>query len=124
MQLSEMGDDIHWLIKITIRNAATYDEVGVTTQNIEKVNYIYEANGWGKTTISNFFGSAEENQFSDCKVEWKNNVSEKVFVLTHNVYFHKELSFIGNGNNPNKNIHYWILRKKNYITNIQYYEFR
>lgn len=46
---------------------------------------------------------------------------KQVFVLTHNVYFHKELSFIGNGNNPNKNIHYWILRKKNGITNIQYY---
>lgn len=37
---------------------------------------------------------------------------KQVFVLTHNVYFHKELSFIGNGNNPNKNIHYWILRKR------------
>lgn len=46
---------------------------------------------------------------------------KQVFVLTHNVYFHKELSFIGNGNNPNKKIHYWILRKKNDITNIQYY---
>lgn len=46
---------------------------------------------------------------------------KQVFVLTHNVYFHKELSFIGNGNNPNKEIHYWILRKKNDITNIQYY---
>lgn len=46
---------------------------------------------------------------------------KRVFILTHNVYFHKELSFIGNGNNPNKNIHYWILRKKTDVTNIQYY---
>lgn len=46
---------------------------------------------------------------------------KQVFVLTHNVYFHKELSFMGNGNNPNKNIHYWILRKKDGVTNIQYY---
>lgn len=53
-------------------------------------------------------------------LDGKSNIKQ-VFVLTHNVYFHKELSFIGNGNNPNKNIHYWILRKRNDITNIQYY---
>lgn len=46
---------------------------------------------------------------------------KQVFVLTHNVYFHKELSFMGNGKDSNKNIHYWILRKKNGFTNIQYY---
>lgn len=46
---------------------------------------------------------------------------KQILVLTHNVYFHKELSFMGNGNNSNKHIHYWILRKKNQITNIQYY---
>lgn len=28
---------------------------------------------------------------------------------------------MGNGKDSNKNIHYWILRKKNGITNIQYY---
>ena len=41
--------------KITIRNVATYDEIGITIDNIEKVNYIYGANGCGKTTISNFW---------------------------------------------------------------------
>lgn len=53
-------------------------------------------------------------------LEGVSNINQ-IVVLTHNVYFHKELSFIGNGNNPSKNIHYWILRKKNEITNIQYY---
>ena len=56
------------------------------------------------------------NKVLDGKVNIK-----QVFVLTHNVYFHKELSFMGKGNNPNKNIHYWILRKKDGVTNIQYY---
>ena len=46
---------------------------------------------------------------------------KQVFILTHNVYFHKELSFRGNGKEHNKDTHYWILRKKNDITNIQYY---
>lgn len=63
-----------------IKNVATDDDVGVTIENIEKVNYIYGANGCGKTTISNFLDNMEENQFSDCEVEWENNVSEKVFV--------------------------------------------
>ena len=66
--------------KMKIKNVATYDDVGVTIENIEKVNYIYGANGCGKTTISNFLDNMEENQFSDCEVEWENNVSEKVFV--------------------------------------------
>lgn len=66
--------------RIKVRNVATYDDVGVTIENIEKVNYIYGANGCGKTTISNFLDNMEENQFSDCEVEWENNVSEKVFV--------------------------------------------
>ena len=37
-------------------------------------------NGCGKTTISNFLSNTEEDQFSDCEVEWENNTSEKVFV--------------------------------------------
>ena len=39
--------------KIMIRNVATYDNVGVAVENLGKVNFIYGANGCGKTTISN-----------------------------------------------------------------------
>lgn len=45
----------------------------------------------------------------------------QAIILTHNVYFHKEISFIGDGNSPRKDIRYWILRKKDNISNIQYY---
>ena len=38
--------------KIMIRNVATYDNVGVAVENLGKVNFIYGANGCGKTTIS------------------------------------------------------------------------
>lgn len=66
--------------RIKVRNVATYDAVGVTIENIEKINYIYGSNGCGKTTISNFLDNKEENQFTDCEAEWENNVPEKVFV--------------------------------------------
>ena len=66
--------------KIRIRNVATYDEEGVVIDNIEKVNYIYGANGCGKTTISSFLGNMESEKFADCEVKWENNDVEKVFV--------------------------------------------
>ncbi|MCM1256384.1 MAG: AAA family ATPase [Roseburia sp.] len=66
--------------RIKVRNAATYDDVGVTIENIETINYIYGANGCGKTTISNFLDNMEENQFTDCEAEWESTVAEKVFV--------------------------------------------
>lgn len=59
---------------------ATYDENGIAIENTEKINYIYGTNGCGKTTISNFLSNTEDDQFSDCEVEWENNTSEKVFV--------------------------------------------
>ena len=43
----------------------------------------------------------------------------QVILLTHNVFFHKEVSFI-DGRNPNRSdTNYWILRKKAKVTSIQ-----
>lgn len=50
------------------------------------------------------------------------NTVKQIIVLTHNVYFHKEISYWGNGNSTRKDVHYWILRKRNNISNIQCYE--
>lgn len=66
--------------EIVIKNVATYDDKGVTIDNIEKINYIYGANGCGKTTISNLLGNFELEKYSDCQVKWANNVAERVFV--------------------------------------------
>ena len=47
---------------------------------------------------------------------------KQLIVLTHNVYFHKEISY-SNGRESNSNINsYWILRKNKNITNIQFYD--
>ena len=49
---------------------------------------------------------------------------QQIIVLTHNVYFHKEISnmYMIKDHAEEMNPHYWILRKKNDKTNIIYYE--
>lgn len=70
--------------KIMIRNVATYDNVGVAVENLGKVNFIYGANGCGKTTISNFLNNTEGEQFSDCKIEW-DQVKRLLFIVVINI---------------------------------------
>lgn len=50
--------------------------------------------------------------------EGKGNIRQLI-LLTHNVYFHKEVSFIDGRTYENKSTFYWILRKKNKISSIQ-----
>ena len=52
-----------------------------------------------------------------------NNI-DQVFILTHNVYFHKEISFIDGRNKTDVNVSFWTLHKKNEISAIQSYENR
>ena len=47
---------------------------------------------------------------------------EQLFVLTHNVYFHKETSFIDGRTKELNDVHYWMLRKIHNITQIIPYE--
>jgi wobble nucleotide-excising tRNase len=51
----------------------------------------------------------------------KNNkgVIRQVIILTHNVYFHKEVSYIGGKAELNTDTHFWILRKKRKISALQ-----
>lgn len=46
-------------------------------------------------------------------------VIRQVLLLTHNVYFHKEVSYISGKAELNADTHFWILRKKNKISEIQ-----
>ena len=50
------------------------------------------------------------------------SIVKQIILLTHNVYFHKEVSFIDGRQKSNGNTHYWILRKKNKISTIQEFE--
>ena len=50
------------------------------------------------------------------------NNLDQIFVLTHNVYFHKEVSFIDGRQKEEKNTRFWMLRKKDEITSCIAYE--
>ena len=42
----------------------------------------------------------------------------QLFVLTHNVFFHKEASFIDGRTASRSDVHYWIVRKNDGITTV------
>lgn len=47
---------------------------------------------------------------------------EQLFILTHNVFFHKEASFIDGRMEICNDVHYWIIRKNENVTSITAYE--
>ena len=47
---------------------------------------------------------------------------KQIFILTHNVYFHKEVSFLDRGKSKRNGLYYWILKKNNNISEIVSYE--
>lgn len=49
---------------------------------------------------------------------------KQLILLTHNVYFHKEVSFIDGRTKELKNTHYWILRKRGKISSIQEFKMK
>lgn len=79
---------------ITLKNIATYDSSnGVVIDNLKKINFIYGANGCGKTTLSNFLLEPDNEKFIDCTKVWENDTRLKI--LVYNKKF-RERNF-GNG---------------------------
>jgi wobble nucleotide-excising tRNase len=50
------------------------------------------------------------------------NGIDQIFVLTHNVYFHKEISFIDGRDKADSKTKFWVLKKKNEISFSTAYE--
>ena len=65
---------------ITIKNVATYDFNGVTFNNLKKVNFIYGANGSGKTTISNLIQNPIDEKYQACSISFNNKNPLKTLV--------------------------------------------
>lgn len=65
---------------IDIKNVATYDNQGVQLNDLKKVNFVYGANGCGKTTISNFIHDKTDLKFKDSSIKWENDLPIKVLV--------------------------------------------
>ena len=66
--------------QIDIKNVATYDNQGVQFNDLKKVNFIYGANGCGKTTISNFIYDNFDQKFNSCSLTWRNALPLNVLV--------------------------------------------
>ena len=47
---------------------------------------------------------------------------EQIFILTHNVFFHKEASFIDGRTTVLNDVNYWIISKDNNITSVRVFE--
>lgn len=71
--------------KIELHNVATYTEKQILS-DLKEVNYIYGANGSGKTTIGRVLANLEE--YSDCSIKWENSTPMKI--LVYNTDFVKE----------------------------------
>ncbi|GAA8920061.1 hypothetical protein BTM223_13180 [Helicobacter pylori] len=78
--------------QIVLKNAATFDESGASFENLNSINFIYGANGSGKTTTSSFLKNLAENEmedkFDNSKIEWHNDEILKIEV--YNKQFKEE----------------------------------
>ncbi|GAA7166620.1 hypothetical protein HpBGD52_14740 [Helicobacter pylori] len=78
--------------QIALKNVATFDENGASFENLNSINFIYGANGSGKTTTSSFLKNLAENgiedKFDNSKIAWYNNESLKIEV--YNKQFKEE----------------------------------
>lgn len=78
---------------IHMESCSPYDDLGTKIKNCKKVNFIYGANGSGKTTISEYLRTYSKNpdRFRLCKIDWKSNRPLPIYV--YNRQFRK-LNFI------------------------------
>lgn len=78
--------------QIALKNVATFDENGASFENLNSINFIYGANGSGKTTTSSFLKNLAENgiedKFNNSKIEWHN--SENLKIEVYNKQFKEE----------------------------------
>lgn len=58
------------ITSINVKQVATFDDTGIEIANCQKVNFIYGANGSGKTTISSFLDKQEDPKYHACSVQW------------------------------------------------------
>lgn len=78
--------------QILLKKVSTFDENGASFKDLNSINFIYGANGSGKTTTSSFLKNLAENgiedKFASSKIVWYNNESLKIEV--YNKQFKEE----------------------------------
>lgn len=76
--------------EIELKKIATYNETGTSLRNLKEINFIYGANGTGKTTVSNFINNPQDIRFQHCNIIWKDG--HVVDIMVYNKTF-KETNF-------------------------------
>ncbi len=88
-----ISSGISGISQIVLKNAATFDENGASFKDLNFINFIYGANGSGKTPTSSFLKNLAENitpedKFANSEIEWHNGESLKIEV--YNKQFKEE----------------------------------
>lgn len=65
---------------IEIKDVATYNNIGTVITNLQKINFVYGANGSGKTTVSNFISNPLDSKYQSCNLSWKGNQSLETII--------------------------------------------
>lgn len=66
--------------EIELKGIATYDKNGTSLKNLQKINFIYGANGSGKTTVSNYLLNFSDGKYQQCGIQWRNDNSLEMMV--------------------------------------------
>jgi len=69
---------------LSVQNTATFDTEGIVISELKKINFIYGANGSGKTSISNLIQNPHTSNFQGCFIKWKNESQLKCLVYNKN----------------------------------------
>ncbi len=86
---------ISGISQIVLKNVATFDENGASFENLNSINFIYGANGSGKTTTSSFLKNLAENRdengdknkFANSEIKW---YGENLKIEVYNKQFKEE----------------------------------
>ncbi len=65
---------------ISINKVASFEGTGVQIADLKKINFIYGANGSGKTTISNLISNPDNENYQECAANWKHGMPLKTLV--------------------------------------------
>ncbi|TPH58810.1 AAA family ATPase [Helicobacter pylori] len=81
-----ISSGISGISQIVLKNAATFGESEASFEDLNSINFIYGANGSGKTTTSSFLKNLAENRiedkFANSEIKWHNGESLKIEVYS------------------------------------------
>lgn len=85
------GQACSMIKKLSIKNAATYNHLGITMDSLKKVNFVYGNNGTGKTTLTEYLRRPEV--YPESTMDWNGKVLK---ICVYNRNFVDENFRIGN----------------------------